>query len=230
MSLYDAKAVLFRRLGYSFQNAALAEQALTHRSHGNSHNERLEFLGDAIVNFVIAEALFQRFPGTREGELTRMRATLIRTETLAAIAREFELGEYLRLGSGEMKSGGKRRESILADTLEALIGAIYLDGGIDACKRCVEAWFETRLQQAVPGEINKDPKTRLQEWLQARSRALPVYTLAATHGEEHNQQFDMVCTIPSIPQQFFGNGTSRKIAEQIAAQSALEFLEQGNGH
>lgn len=224
MSLNDAKAVLFRRLGYSFQNVALAEQALTHRSHGTSHNERLEFLGDSIVNFVIAEALFQRFPATREGELTRMRATLIRTETLAAIAREFELGEYLRLGSGEMKSGGKRRESILADTLEALIGAIYLDGGIDPCKRCVLAWFESRLQQVVPGEINKDPKTRLQEWLQARGRALPVYMLAATHGEEHNQQFDIVCAVPSVTQTFIGSGASRRAAEQAAAQSALDFI------
>lgn len=224
MSLNDAQAVLFRRLGYSFQNTALAEQALTHRSHSSSHNERLEFLGDAIVNFVIAEALFQHFPDTREGELTRMRASLIRTETLAAIAREFELGEYIRLGSGEMKSGGKRRESILADTLEALIGAIYLDGGIDACKQCVLAWFATRLQQVSPGEINKDPKTRLQEWLQARGRALPVYTLAATHGEEHNQHFDMTCTIPSVAQSFSGSGASRRAAEQAAAQNALLFI------
>lgn len=224
MTVIDAKAALFRRLGHSFKNAALAEQALTHRSHGSSHNERLEFLGDAIVNFVIAEALFARFPNTREGELTRMRATLIRTETLASIAREFELGEYLRLGSGEMKSGGKRRESILADTLEALIGAIFLDAGIDECKRCVHAWFETRLQQVTPGEINKDPKTRLQEWLQARGRALPVYTLAATHGEEHNQQFDMICTIPSVTKSFNGSGASRRVAEQEAAQHALDFL------
>lgn len=221
---------LFRRLGYSFQNNALAEQALTHRSHGAAHNERLEFLGDAIVNFVIAEALFQRFPSTREGELTRMRAALIRTETLAAIAREMEVGEFIRLGSGEMKSGGKRRESILADTLEALIGAIYLDAGVDICRQRVLAWFAPRLQQVAPGEINKDPKSRLQEWLQARGRALPVYALAATHGEEHNQQFDVTCSIPSVSQQFFGNGSSRRVAEQIAAQSALEFLEQGDDH
>lgn len=224
MTGIDNHAVLFRRIGYSFVNKALAEQALTHRSHGSAHNERLEFLGDSIVNFVIAEALFQRFPSTREGELTRMRATLIRTETLAAIAREFELGEYLRLGSGEMKSGGKRRESILADTLEAVIGAIYLDGGIEPCKQCVLMWFEPRLQQVTPGEINKDPKTRLQEWLQARGRALPIYTLAATRGEEHNQQFDMVCTVPSVPQAFSGSGSSRRMAEQEAAQQALDFL------
>lgn len=225
MSLSDSNAALFRRLGYTFQNTALAEQALTHRSYGASHNERLEFLGDSIVNFVTAEALFQRFPTTREGELTRMRATLIRTETLADIARDLQLGDHIRLGSGEMKSGGKRRESTLADTLEALIGAIYLDGGIEICKQRVLAWFETRLAQVVPGEINKDPKTRLQEWLQARGKTLPVYTLAATHGEEHNQHFDVVCNVPSVTPTFAGSGASRRAAEQAAAQSALEFLE-----
>lgn len=217
-------AALFRRLGYSFQHNALAEQALTHRSYGATHNERLEFLGDSIVNFVIAEALFQRFPNTREGELTRMRATLICEQTLADIARDLQLGDHIRLGSGEMKSGGKRRESILADTLEALIGAIYLDGGIDICKQRVLAWFDARLQQIVPGEINKDPKTRVQEWLQARSRALPIYELVATRGEEHNQQFDVICRIPSVPEQFSGTGMSRRAAEQAAAQSAVLFL------
>ncbi|HET8709835.1 MAG TPA: ribonuclease III [Spongiibacteraceae bacterium] len=226
MSFLDINAALFRRLGHSFQTIALAEQAFTHRSYGACHNERLEFLGDSIVNFVIAEALFERFPTTREGELTRMRATLIRTETLAAIARELELGDAIRLGSGEMKSGGKRRESILADTLEALIGAIYLDAGADVCRQRVLAWFDQRLQQIAPGESHKDPKTRLQEWLQARKRDLPVYTLAATHGEEHNQQFDVICSIPSVPQQFTGSGSSRRAAEQMAAQNAVEFLER----
>lgn len=225
MSFHDANAELFRRLGYTFQNIALAEQALTHRSHSAQHNERIEFLGDSIVNFIIAEALYRRFPKTREGELTRMRATLIRTETLAAIAREMDLGEFIRLGSGEMKSGGKRRDSILADVLEALIGAIFLDSGIDTCRQIILAWFENRLQQVAPGEINKDPKSRLQEWLQARGRALPVYTLAATHGEEHNQLFDVICAVPSLTQQFSGSGSSRRIAEQAAAQSAIEFLE-----
>lgn len=220
------ETVLFRRLGYSFQQDALAEQALTHRSYGAMHNERLEFLGDSIVNFVIAEALFQRFPNTREGELTRMRATLICEPALAEIARELQLGDHIRLGSGEMKSGGKRRESILADTLEALIGAIYLDAGIDICKQRVLAWFDTRLQQVVPGEINKDPKTRVQEWLQARNRALPIYELVATRGEEHNQQFDVICRISSVQEQFAGTGMSRRAAEQAAAQSALAFLEQ----
>lgn len=218
-------AALYRRLGYSFRQDALAEQALTHRSYGAAHNERLEFLGDSIVNFVIAEALFQRFPHTREGELTRMRATLIREQTLAAIARDLELGDCIRLGSGEMKSGGKRRDSILADTLEALIGAIYLDGGIDACRQRILAWFDLRLQQVIPGELNKDPKTRVQEWLQARGRALPIYELVATHGEEHNQQFEVSCRVPSLPEQpFTGSGMSRRAAEQAAAQSVLLFL------
>jgi ribonuclease III len=219
-------AALFRRLGYSFQQSTLIEQALTHRSYSTAHNERLEFLGDSILNFVIAEALFQRFPDTREGELTRMRATLIREQTLAEIARELQLGDDIYLGSGEMKSGGKRRESILADTLEALIGAIYLDGGIAICTERVLTWFDARLQQILPGEINKDPKTRVQEWLQARGQALPVYELVATHGEEHNQQFDVVCRVPSLPEQFTGTGMSRRAAEQVAAQSALAFLEQ----
>lgn len=226
MTITDVNAALFRRLGYSFRNPALAEQALTHRSYGAAHNERLEFLGDAIVNLIIAEALFQRFPQTREGELTRMRATLIRAETLAEIARTLQLGDHLKLGSGELKSGGFRRESILADTLEALIGGIYLDGGIELCRQCVLTWFEARLQQVVPGEINKDSKSRLQEWLQARGKALPTYTLAATHGEEHNQQFDVSCQIPSVPELFSGSGASRRAAEQNAAQMALNFLER----
>ena len=226
MNAVDANAALFRRLGYTFQNVALAEQALTHRSFGAMHNERLEFLGDAIVNFLIAEALFARFPATREGELTRMRASLIREETLADIARDLRLGEHLKLGSGEMKSGGFRRESILADTLEALIGAMYLDGGIESCTLRVLDWFAARLQQIAPGEINKDPKSRLQEWLQGRAKALPVYILAATRGEEHNQEFDVVCTIPSLAQQFPGSGSSRRTAEQAAAQLALDFLER----
>lgn len=226
MSRIDAKFALYRQLGYTFDNAALLEQALTHRSFGGQHNERLEFLGDAIVNLVVAEALFAQFPATREGDLTRMRAALIRGQTLAEIARELQLGEFLRLGSGEMKSGGHRRESILADALEAIIGAIYLDGGIDACRDRVLAWFGARLQQVAPGEANKDPKTRLQEWLQARSRALPAYSLRATLGEAHNQQFEIDCRVPSVTESFSGSGGSRRAAEQAAAQAALDYLER----
>ena len=220
----EAKPALLRRLGYSFNDPTLAEQALTHRSFGGVHNERLEFLGDSILDFLIAEALYRRFPNTREGELTRMRASLVKGETLAAIARDFQLGDALRLGSGEMKSGGWRRDSILADALEALIGAIYLDGGLDACRERLLIWFGDRLQQVAPGEINKDAKTRLQEMLQARGQALPVYHVQATHGEAHNQQFDMICQIPSIDERFPGQGSSRRVAEQMAAQAALDYL------
>lgn len=226
MSAHDPITVLSQRIGYRFVDNALAELALTHRSYAGQHNERLEFLGDAIVNFIVAETLYRRFPSTREGDLTRMRATLIRGRTLAEIAREFDLGELIRLGSGEMKSGGHRRESILADALEALIGAIYLDGGLEACRERVLAWFGARLDQVEPGEVNKDAKSRLQEWLQARGKALPVYQLDATHGEAHNQQFDVVCTVPSVTEPFAGSGGSRRIAEQIAAQKAIEFLER----
>lgn len=228
MSAHDPLQLLGQRIGYRFNNAVLAEQALTHRSFGGLHNERLEFLGDAMVNFIIAEALFQRFPATREGDLTRMRAQLIRGQTLAEIAREFNLGELIRLGSGEMKSGGHRRESILADALEAVIGAMYLDGGLDACRERVLAWYGSRLQQVAPGEVNKDAKSRLQEWLQGRGKALPVYQLSATHGEAHNQHFDITCVIPSLTESFDGSGASRRIAEQIAAQKALDYLEKMN--
>lgn len=224
----EAKPALLRRLGYSFKNPALADQALTHRSFGGAHNERLEFLGDAILNLLMAEALYQRFPANREGELTRMRANLVKGETLAAIARELEWGDALRLGSGEMKSGGWRRDSILADALEAMVGAIYLDGGLDACRERVLIWFDERLRQASPGEVNKDPKTRLQEQLQSRAQALPTYLLHATHGEAHNQQFEIRCRVPSISGQVFrGQGGSRRAAEQAAAQAALDYLADG---
>jgi ribonuclease-3 len=226
MSRLDAKPALYRLLGYSFANTALVEQALTHRSCGGAHNERLEFLGDAIVNLIVAEALFTQFPATREGDLTRMRASLIRGQTLAEIARELEIGQFLKLGSGEMKSGGHRRESILADALEALIAAIYLDAGMETCRERVLAWFGNRLQQVVGGEHSKDPKTRLQEWLQGRSKALPVYTLTETSGEAHNQHFTTECRIPSVNEPFSGSGNSRRIAEQIAAQAALDYLER----
>src|SRR5690606_22538468 len=226
MSRIDAKPALYRQLGYQFADSALLDRALTHRSAGGSHNERLEFLGDAIVNLIVAEALFAQFPDTREGDLTRMRASLIKGQTLAELARELQLGEYLRLGSGEMKSGGHRRESILADALEAIIGAIYLDGGMEVCRQRVLIWFGARLQQVAPGETNKDPKTRLQEWLQARSRALPLYSVRATLGEAHNQHFEIDCRIPSVDQLFTGSGSSRRAAEQAAAEAAIDYLER----
>ena len=224
MPTSSARPLLVRRLGYQFRDFALAEQALTHRSFGSSHNERLEFLGDSLLNFLIAEALYQRFPSVREGDLSRMRALLVKGETLAEIAREFDLGEWLNLGPGELKSGGHRRDSILADAVEALIGAIYLDGGIEACRERVLAWFEQRLHDVTPGEVNKDPKTRLQELLQARQRPLPIYHLVDTLGDAHSQQFAVECELPSLGRRFPGVGSSRRAAEQSAAQVAIDHL------
>ncbi len=220
-----AKPLLARRLGYEFRDFNLAEQALTHRSFGSTHNERFEFLGDSLLNFLIAEALFQRFPTVREGDLSRMRAKLVKGETLAEIAREFDLGEWLNLGPGELKSGGHRRESILADALEALIGAIYLDSGIEHCRERVLAWFGPRLHAVSPGEVNKDPKTRLQELLQARQRPLPIYHLVDTLGEAHSQQFAIECELVSLGLRFSGTGNSRRSAEQTAAQAAIDHLQ-----
>ncbi len=225
MPTSTARPLLVRRLGYEFRDFALAEQALTHRSFGNTHNERLEFLGDSLLNFLIAEALYQRFPTVREGDLSRMRASLVKGETLAEIAREFELGDWLNLGPGELKSGGHRRDSILADAVEALIGAIYLDGGIEACRERVLVWFEQRLGAVSPGEVNKDAKTRLQELLQARQRPLPVYHLVDTRGEAHSQQFAVECELVSLGLRFPGLGSSRRSAEQSAAQAAIEHLQ-----
>lgn len=226
MSKADTKLFLLNRLGHEFRNSRLAEQALTHRSFSADHNERLEFLGDSILNFVIAEALYERFPAAPEGELSRMRARLVKGETLADIARGFQLGDSLNLGSGEMKSGGHRRESILADAMEALIGAIYLDAGLDVCRLRVREWFSSRLVQLVPGDRNKDPKTRLQEILQARAQPLPLYRLLETTGAEHQQQFQVVCEIAALTEPFTGRGGTRRAAEQAAAELAIAKLEQ----
>lgn len=222
----DPARLLCRRLGHEFAAMELVSQALTHRSHAALNNERLEFLGDSIVNFIVAEALFQRFPAATEGEMSRMRARLVRGETLAAIARELALGDCIKLGPGEMKSGGHRRDSILADALEALIGALYLDAGLDRCRERVLAWYGARLDAIAPGEVNKDPKTRLQELLQGRRQPLPVYTLAETSGEAHNQTFVVTCALPGSATTFTGHGSSRRHAEQAAAAAALESLER----
>ena len=226
MSVVDAKRLLTRRLGYEFNDSALVEQALTHRSYSGAHNERLEFLGDSIVNFLIGEALFLRFPDAREGDLSRMRAGLVKGPTLATIAREYQVGDCLNLGPGERKSGGHRRESILADALEALVGAMYIDGGLDVCRQRVLAWFGARLDGIRPGELNKDAKTRLQEWLQARQLPLPVYNLRRAHGEEHNQQFEVECEVGLINERFSGEGSSRRAAEQAAAAAAMSRLQE----
>lgn len=226
VSPVDGKRLLTQRLGYEFRDFDLVEQALTHRSYGGEHNERLEFLGDSIVNFVIGETLYQQFPEAREGDLSRMRARLVKGSTLAAIAREYQVGDCLNLGPGELKSGGHRRESILADALEALVGAMYLDGGLETCRRRILTWYQERLLKIRPGDVNKDAKTRLQEWLQARRQPLPVYHLCAAHGEEHNQQFEVECQVAAIEENFKGSGGSRRAAEQAAAAAALSRLQE----
>ncbi|MHB0774030.1 ribonuclease III [Halomonas sp. WWR20] len=218
-----------RRIGYQFRDPALLELALTHRSYGGDNNERLEFLGDSIVNFVIAEALFQRFPQAREGQLSRLRARLVKGVTLAELAREFALGEYLRLGSGEMKSGGFRRDSILADAVEAVIGAIYLDGGMEIAKTRVLSWYGTRLEALDLQDTLKDPKTRLQEFLQSRQSALPRYEVVTIEGEAHDQTFTIECHVDMLSDHTLGVGASRRHAEQQAAERALTRLESTRG-
>lgn len=213
-----------RRIGYTFRDPQLLTLALTHRSYGGQNNERLEFLGDSIVNFVIGEALFQRFPEAREGQLSRLRAGLVKGQTLAELAREFSLGEFLRLGSGEMKSGGYRRDSILADALEAVIGAIYLDAGMDIVKTRVLSWYAARLEAIDLQDTQKDPKTRLQEFLQSRQSGLPRYEVTSVEGEAHAQTFTVECHVAMLAEHTLGAGTSRRYAEQEAAEKALALL------
>ncbi|OTA19403.1 ribonuclease III [Xenorhabdus beddingii] len=216
---------LQRKLGYTFTQHDLLLQALTHRSASSKHNERLEFLGDSILSFVIANALYHRFPRVDEGDMSRMRATLVRGNTLAELAREFELGECLRLGPGELKSGGHRRESILADSVEALIGAIFLDSDIQTIEKIILSWYETRLNEISPGDKQKDPKTRLQEYLQGRHLPLPTYLVVQVRGEAHDQEFTIHCQVSGFEQPVRGVGSSRRKAEQAAAEQALQQLE-----
>lgn len=215
---------LEKRLGYQFNDSELINLALTHRSANGKHNERLEFLGDSILSFVIADDLYHRFPKVNEGDMSRMRATLVRGHTLAELGREFVLGDYLKLGPGELKSGGFRRDSILADAVEAIIGAIYLDSDIEVVRKIVLSWYKTRLDAIQPGVSQKDPKTRLQEFLQGRKKPLPVYTVTNIKGEAHNQEFTVSCGIEGISDPVVGKGTSRRKAEQAAAELALEKL------
>lgn len=215
---------LSQRIGYDFQNESLIELALTHRSKGDKNNERLEFLGDSIVNFIIAEALFHKFPQAKEGKLSRLRAGLVRGTTLAEIGRDFELGDFLVLGSGELKSGGFNRESILADAVEAIIGAIYLDAGMAVVQERVLAWFETRLSVLTIDDVLKDSKTRLQEYLQKTQGRLPKYEVVEIFGQAHDQKFKVSCLIESLPELTIGIGSSRRLAEQSAAKKALKAL------
>jgi ribonuclease III len=213
-----------RSLGYVFTHPELCHAALTHRSAGAEHNERLEFLGDSILNCSVARMLYEAHPDADEGALSRLRATLVSGETLAQIAAELGLGDHLRLGPGELKSGGFRRASILADALEALLGAIFLDSGFDAAAAVVARVVASRLSQLPAADSLKDPKTRLQEALQARGLALPVYTLTAVTGDPHLQSFTISCEVPIFGISAVGEGGSRRRAEQLAAAKLLQLL------
>ena len=211
------------KLSYRFRDPVLAELALTHRSVGKPNNERMEFLGDALLGVMVAELLYEAHPNASEGELSRLRAQLVNGQALAVIARELELGDGLKLGPGELKSGGFRRDSILADAFEALLAAVYLDGGFDACRQVVRELFGGRVA-AIP-RSSKDAKTRLQEWLQGRGLPLPQYELKNAHGEDHAKTFDVFCAITE-PQAISaeGHGGSRRAAEQDAAETVLRLL------
>jgi len=210
--------------GHAFRDAGLLKQALTHRSAGAPHNERLEFLGDALIGLFVAEALYARWPKADEGALTRARSELVRESSLACIARGMDLGGALILGPGEMKSGGHRRDSILSDALEALVGAIYLDAGYEACRAAVMPWFEHAIEELPAGKVEKDAKTRLQEWLQARQRALPVYEAVSESGDDHAKVFRVRCRLSDAELSAEGEGGSRRAAEQAAAEGVLQHL------
>ena len=214
-------------LGYDFADPALLDAALTHRSAGRPNNERLEFLGDAVLNGVVSEALYLGFPRAPEGELTRWRSELVREATLAALAREVGLGDAMRLGPGELKSGGFRRDSILADTLEAIFGAIYLDRGWEAARRVVTTLLATRLQALEAIKPPKDAKTRLQEWLQAQGLPLPTYEISGSIGSDHEKVFFARCSIDALSLRGDGEGSSRRAAETSAAAATLALIESG---
>lgn len=220
-----AEKLLSKKLQYEFNDAALLRQALTHRSIGARNNERLEFLGDGALNFIIASEIYRLKPQYREGQLSRLRANLVRGVTLAEVAREIGLGDYLKLGSGELKSGGFNRDSILADALEAILGAVYIDSDFETLQRVVCHLFSSRLSNLPEDEPQKDPKTRLQEYLQARKLPLPVYELVDTRGQDHQRTFFVMARIEQLDLQVTAQGSSRRRAEQAAASDALTTLE-----
>ena len=210
-------------IGYQFKNEKLLEHALRHRSAGDMNNERLEFLGDAVLSVIMAQALFQHHPTASEGELSRMRSNLVSGVHLAELAKQLDLGAHLQLGLGEVKSGGHQRESILADALEALIGAIYLDSDLETCRCCVFKWYGERLDELSEMHPAKDAKSQLQEWVQAHKFPLPTYT-ALISGKPHEQTFVVTCEVQGLPHATSGTSTSRRKAEQFAARHYLEFL------
>lgn len=219
---------LLRKLDYTFSNETFLKQALTHCSASAINNERLEFLGDSILNFVIANALYEKFPEQSEGALSRLRAHLVKGDTLAEIALELELGDYLSLGQGELKSGGFRRSSIIADALEAVFAAILLDGGINASKHVILHLYQLRLGDPALNNNLKDAKTQLQEYLQAKKLPLPIYHLISTEGAEHDQTFHVVCEVRELSLKTKGLGENRRKAEQIAATALLATLKKDN--
>ena len=226
-ALSDGLRRLMQALGYQFDHIDWLLLALTHRSvSGNRNNERLEFLGDSILNFIIADYLYQKFPQEQEGRLSRLRSSLVRQDTLAELARDLKLGDYLNLGPGELKSGGFRRDSILADTVEAIIGGIFRDcGDMRVCSELILGWYGGRLQALDAEVVLKDSKSRLQEYLQSRHQPLPTYTVLSIDGEAHNQHFVVTCQVPGHDQQTRGEGASRRHAEQEAAAAALQLLQ-----
>ena len=215
-------SALQRQLGYAFKDSDLLRRALTHRSHSAMHNERLEFLGDSVVNCTIALALYRKFPELPEGELSRLRASLVSQPALAALAESLGLGSYLALGDGELKSGGGQRPSILSDALEAVLGAVLLDGGFEAARQVVQDVFNAALASTSPSTTGKDAKTLLQEWLQRKRQALPQYAVVAIHGEAHEQEFEVECMIEHLNIRCTGKGVSRRRAEQEAARFAYQ--------
>jgi ribonuclease-3 len=218
--------LLEQRLRHTFQRPALLQQALTHRSYGSVHNERLEFLGDSVLNCVVASLLFERYPDVDEGDLSRVRANLVKQQSLYEIAQRLGVSQFLRLGEGELKSGGFRRPSILGDTLEALFGATFLDAGFNAARDVIRALYIPILDTVDPKTLGKDAKTLLQEYLQGKKIALPQYNVVATHGAAHNQEFEIECLVPKLDIQVYGSGGSRRAGEQAAAKLALEAAQK----
>ncbi len=217
-------SALMIKIGYTFKDIQLLEHALSHRSIGDINNERLEFLGDALLGVIIAEALFRHCPHAREGELSRMRSSLVSGAHLAELARKLELGEFIKLGAGELKTGGRQRESILANALEAIIGAVFLDSNIEHCRQCVLRWYGNLLQDLSAMPLAKDSKSHLQEWVQAHKFSLPSYT-ATISGKPHDQVFVVLCEVPGLPHSATGTSTSRRKAEQLAAKHYLDLLQ-----
>ncbi|MDO8954244.1 MAG: ribonuclease III [Gammaproteobacteria bacterium] len=216
---------LCQKIGYQFNDMELLHQALTHRSISGPHNERLEFLGDAVLGMTVAEALYTKFPKANEGELSRLRASLVKGETLAIVAQEFAIGDYLRLGSGELKSGGFRRNSILEDAIEAIIGAAYLDSDFLKAQAMVLSWFKSRIDKLSLTDSLRDSKSRLQEYLQGKGLSLPVYELLGTEGPDHDQVFKVCCQVKGLNLSAEARGSSCRQAEQDAAKAILELIK-----